>query len=164
MRKEGVAEDISGIGGENGRRGNGTGRKRTRRGFRADKGCEIPDEAGKRRLEKGAKPTVFFVAGDIRLVPPKTSSHFFTFPTPSCDFLAQRLLHPRATTIATPTRRYCYYHQLNYHRRHEDRLVVVEATYFSAQSLARLEPLFRHRIFTNIQDGGIISPALRGED
>lgn len=131
------AEDISGIGGENGRRGNGTGRKRTRRGSRAEKGCEIPDEAGKRRLEKGAKPTVFFVAGIFALCRQDLFALLYlsaSHPLLSCGRFRLSCAAPSSSSrgsIATPTRR--YYHQLlNYHRRHEDRLVVA-ATHFSAQ-------------------------------
>lgn len=125
------------------------------------------DEAGKRRLGKGAKPTVFFVARIFALcrqdlfallylsAPPRAPS-LLSFSL-SRFFLAQRLLQPSPTTVVAsasplPSRRHV-----------TDRLVVA-AAYIPAHdgSLARLlQALFRHGIFTNIQDGGIISPAFR---
>lgn len=68
-----------------------------------EEGERLPDEAGKRRLGKGAKPTVFFVAGGYSPCAAKTSSHFFTFPhypylvlplPEAFDFLERCLLHP----------------------------------------------------------------------
>jgi hypothetical protein len=97
-------------------RGGGGGRSTREREREREKwrtsGRGLPREARaeKRRLGKGAKPTVFFSSGDIRPVPPKTSLRFFTSPrvapyplaTPNpprrdaLDFLARRLLYPRA--------------------------------------------------------------------
>lgn len=112
-----------------------------RRGSRAVKGCEIPDEAGKRRLEKGAKPTVFFVARIFTLC--RQDLFALLYLSASHPPLLRRFrlscAGPSSSLrLPSPLRRRCdYYHRLNYyqlnhHRRYEDRLVV-EATYFSAQ-------------------------------
>lgn len=90
-------------------------------------------KTARRRLGKGAMPTVFFVAGIFALCRPRplrTSSSPlprvlprppFLHPHAPCprscdalDFLARRLLYPRSrrTTITRP----CYHHRRNHHR------------------------------------------------
>jgi len=101
--------------------------------------------SGKTTSWKRCKADSILCSGDIRLVLPRplrTSLPFRTLhphpprfaPATAYDFLAQQSLHP---TITTPTLLLYILHQLNHHRRHEDRLVA--ATYFSA--LGRLKAL-----------------------
>ena len=83
---------------------------------RAKKGCEILDEAGKRRLEKGAKPTVFFVAGIFALYRQDLFALLYLSarstliprfaPATAYDFLAQRSSSP--SRLPSPLRRCCY--------------------------------------------------------
>lgn len=126
--------------------------RRRRRRRRRKRKRRLLDEAGKRRLGKGAKPTVFFVAGIFALCrqdlfallylsalplpcssPPRrfpTSLHVtsYTLTTTTTTTTTKIIITTTVTasTISSTTKR-----------------LVVAAAYFSthAESLARLEPL-----------------------
>lgn len=113
---EGVAEDISAPVAKVADAARDEAEKDETGFSRAEKGCEIPDEAGKRRLEKGAKPTVFFVAGIFALYRQDLFALLYLsarstliprFAPAAYDFLAQR--SSSSSQLPSPLRRATIY-------------------------------------------------------